>query len=288
MILGIAQHVPSPLIHFAYKVPLFARISSKVLRNAAAVSQPMVVSIRQGPLMGWKLQIDSQTPHYYWIKGHDEPAVLQIMQKIIKPGHHVVDVGAHIGIETLMFSQWVGTNGHVVSIEPEPSNFNALFANVRLNALSNVKLMQSAISDTMGELKFVQGKGVLSHVADNLHGGDGESASLITVQAYTLDELFSGKQPLVDFIKIDVEDFEVAVLCGARQLLHKHQPIIMLELHSYRSTRGCADILVQAGYQLELVDVPEKDIEGYLATQPRGDFNHGFGRCHLLAKPSHD
>jgi len=287
MILGAVQHLPSPLIRLAYNVPFFARMGSLLLRHVTTASQPTVVTIRQGPLTGWKLQINTQTPHYYWIKGHDEPVVLQIMQKFIKPDHQVVDVGAHVGIETLMFSQWVGKNGRVVSIEPDPSNFKSLLANIRLNATSNVQLMQVALSDTIGEVQFVQGEGVLSRVADNFNGGDVEPTSLITVPAHTLDSLFAGKQPAVDFVKIDVEDFEASVLSGARQFLREHQPIVILELHSYRSARDCANILMQAGYQVELVDTPEKDIERYLKTQPQRDFNHGFGRCHLLAKPSH-
>jgi len=286
MILGMVQHMPSPLIQLAYKVPFVARMSSRLLKRATVSGKPTVVTIRQGPLKGKQLLIDSQTPHYYWIKGHDEPAVLQVMQNLIKPGHCAVDVGAHIGTESLMLSQLVGANGHVVSIEPDPNNFKSLAANVRLNAASNVQLMQAAISDNSGQLQFVQGIGVLGHLVDNSNDPTIDPASLITIQVHTLDELFASKQPAVNFVKIDVEGFEVSVLSGASQLLCEQQPTIMLELHSYRSARGCADILNQAGYKVELVDTPEKDIDRYLATQPQVDYNHGFGRCHLLAKPS--
>jgi FkbM family methyltransferase len=288
IILEMVQHMPSPLIRLAYKLPFIAGLGSRLLKHTAASGQSAIVTIRQGPLAGKKLQIDSQTPHYYWIKGHDEPVVLQIMQNNVKPGHCVVDVGAHIGIETLMLSQWVGAAGHVVSIEPDPSNFKALSANIRLNAVDNVQLIQAAISDNSGQLQFVHGEGVLCHLVDNPVDPSIDPTSLITVQVHTLDELFAGKQIIIDFLKIDVEDFEVSVLRGARRLLYEQQPTIIVELHSYRSARGCADILNQAGYNIELIDTPEKDLDRYLKTQPQMDYNHGFGRCHLLAKPSRD
>jgi FkbM family methyltransferase len=288
MVLGMVQRLPSPLIRLAYKVPFVALMASRLLKHTTSSGQPTVVTIRQGPLAGKKLQVDSQTPHYYWIKGHDEPAILQVMQNLVKPGHCVVDVGAHIGIETLMLSQWVGTSGQVVSLEPDPNNFKSLSANVSLNAVSNVQLMQVAVSDKSGQLQFVQGRGVLCRLVDNPNDPDIDPASLIIVQVYTLDELFAGNQPAVNFVKIDVEDSEVSVLSGARRLLYEQKPIVILELHSYRSARGCADILRQAEYEIGLVGTPEKDIDRYLATQPQADYNHGFGRCHLLAKPSRD
>jgi FkbM family methyltransferase len=288
IILGMVQHMPSPLIRLAYKLPFVAGLGSKLLKHTAASGQPTMVTIRQGPLAGKKLQIDSQTPHYYWIKGHDEPAVLQIMQNNVKPGHRVVDVGAHIGIETLMLSQWVGSTGHVVSIEPDPSNFKTLSANICLNAVVNVQLIQAAISDNSGQLLFVQGEGVLCHLVDNPRDPSIDPTTLISVQVHTLDELFVGKQLTIDFVKIDVEDFEVSVLRGARRLLCEQQPTIIVELHSYRSAKGCADILNQAGYNIELIDTLEKDLDRYLSTQPQVDYNGGFGRCHLLAKPSRD
>lgn len=285
MFLGMVQTLPLPLIRLAYKMPFVALISSRLLKRAVSSDQPMVVTIRQGLLKGKKLKVDNQTPHHYWIKGDDEPLVLQAMQNLIKPGHCVVDVGAHIGTETLILSQWVGTNGQVISIEPDPNNFKLLSANVCLNAVSNVQLIQAAVSDNRGQLQFVQGIGVFCRLVDNSNKTVTDQTSLITVQVHTLDELFAEKQPSVNFIKIDVEDFEVSVLCGARRLLFEQRPTVILELHSYRSASGCADILRQAGYEMKLIDTPEQDICRYLATQPQGDYNHGFGRCHLLAKP---
>jgi FkbM family methyltransferase len=285
LFMGMVHYTPSPLIKLAYKVPFLARIGSRLLKGSGSAELPIVVTIRQGPLAGKKLLIDHQTPHYYWIKGHDEPEVVHAMHNCIKPGQIAVDVGAHIGIETLMLSQWVGPDGQVVSIEPDPGNCKVLTTNLRLNAVSNVEVMQVAVSDRRDKMQFIQGKGLLSRLAGDLDLPASDPESRISVQVNTLDELFTSGKPTVDFVKIDVEDSEAAVLHGAHRLLFETKPIVLIELHSYRSARGCADILNQAGYKMELIDTPESDIGQYLATQPQADYQSGFGRCHLLATP---
>lgn len=287
IILGMVQYMPAPLIRLVYRIPFAARLASRLLKQTAAAGKPSIVTIRQGTLAGWKLQVDNNTPHYYWIKGHDEPAVLKVMQQHIQPASRVIDIGAHIGIETLMLSQWVGHDGQVLSIEPDPNNFKSLTANVQLNDVTNVQLLQAAVSETTGQLQFEQGRGVMCRLVEDPDDPTVDKDALITVQVHTLDALTREHFTDVDFVKIDVEDFEVSVLAGAGQLLSEQQPIIVLELHSYRSATGCADILRQAGYDLTLVDTREKDLDQYLQSQPMSDCNHGFERCHLLATAPH-
>ena len=50
----------------------------------------------------------------------------------------VIDVGAHIGLCTLMASRKVGRNGKVISIEPDESNLVFLRKNIILNDFGNV------------------------------------------------------------------------------------------------------------------------------------------------------
>jgi FkbM family methyltransferase len=285
LIIGTVQHMPLQLIQLAYKVPFLANLASKLLKHSSS-DEPTIVTVRQGPLAGRKLWINGTTPHYYWIKGHDEPAVLAALQMLVRPGYHVVDIGSHVGTETLLFSQWVGSGGKVTSIEPDPINFKMLTANVGVNGLSNVQLVNAAIYGESGLFEFINGKGVCSRMVDNRAASINGPGTISSMQTHTLDELFADKQPAVDLVKIDVEDSEVEVLRGATGLLREQQPFVVVELHSFQSAKGCAKLLLNAGYQLELIGNHHTGFESYLETQPQVDYAHGFARCHLLARPA--
>ncbi|MAX24565.1 MAG: hypothetical protein CMJ19_08675 [Phycisphaeraceae bacterium] len=283
MLLGLVQHMPSPLIRAAYRMPFVARMGSRLLKSAAATGEAQIVTIRQGPLAGMKLQVDANTPHYYWIKGHDEPAMLNVMKEHVQPGSCVIDIGSHIGVETLMLCQWVGEQGKVISVEPDPVNFQALQTNIQINNITNAQLQPIALSDQSGKLHFIHGQGVLCRLVDDPNDPTIGPQQLITVDVLTLDELYAEGNEKIDFLKIDVEDYEVQVLNGATRFLAQQHPALIVELHSYQSAMGCSEVLQKAGYDIKLVDTSQPDLMTYLATQPRTHFEQGFERCHLLA-----
>lgn len=276
--------LPYPLLRLVYRNPVMSRIASRILRARTSVGKQFSVTVKNGPLKGKKLLIDDTVPNYYWIKGHDEPEVLHAMMANVKAGYRVVDIGAHVGIETLLFSQLVGPRGQVVSIEPDPKNFHLLEENIRLHQVANVQLMEVAVSNQKGYLPFYHNKGVTSRLVRLSGQHNSDHYTVLSVQVITLDEMFEGKGVKIDFVKIDVEDFEVEVLDGARQFLEEQHPTLLVELHSYRSARNCFDILNKLGYRLELVQPPTEDVERFLASQQQSSYEQGFQRCHLLAR----
>jgi FkbM family methyltransferase len=283
MVLGLVQHMPSPLIRAAYRMPFVARLGSRMLKSAAASGDAKVVTIRQGPLAGKKLNVDANTPHYYWIKGHDEPAVLNVMKQHVHLGSTVVDIGAHIGIETMMLCQWVGDEGTVISVEPDPVNFAALQSNIAINKITNAQLKPIALSNTCGKLHFIHGQGVMCRLIDDPNDPAINQQQLITVEVNTLDQLFHDNAIKIDFLKIDVEDFEVQVLRGATRFLDQQHPVLIIELHSHQSAKGCIQILNQVGYDIKLLDTPFSDVSEYLKAQSQTYSENSFERCHLLA-----
>ena len=62
-----------------------------------------------------------------------EYLVTELVQKEVKMGNVVLDIGAHIGYYALMFAKLVGPHGKVFAFEPEPGNFAILEKNVRVN-----------------------------------------------------------------------------------------------------------------------------------------------------------
>ncbi|MEK7482439.1 MAG: FkbM family methyltransferase, partial [Patescibacteria group bacterium] len=91
------------------------------------------------------------------LSGNLEKETVALCKKILKPGMNAVDIGAHIGYYTMLFSKLVGKNGQVFAFEPEPENFQLLAENT--GKYRNVKIFQKAISDKSGPLWFYRSEG---------------------------------------------------------------------------------------------------------------------------------
>jgi FkbM family methyltransferase len=124
-------------------------------------------------------------------------------------GGTFVDVGANIGVYTLIASE-VG-NVRVVSVEPHPGTFALLEENVRLNARCNVYCVNNALSQRAGELRFTDyQERAVNRVISGGENGGGE----LRVASRRFDDLCREFGVVPDFVKIDVEGHECAVLEG--------------------------------------------------------------------------
>ena len=133
-----------------------------------------------------------------------------------KAGDVVVDVGANVGGYALRAAV---VADRVIAIEPEPSNFRQLVENVRLNHFENVEPLQVAISNHAGSsalhLASDSGRHSLEVTAWGQPTGDN-----VSVQLLTLDEVITSKHIAhIDWLKVDVERHELAVLQGASKAL---------------------------------------------------------------------
>jgi FkbM family methyltransferase len=155
-----------------------------------------------------------------------------------KLGDVVVDVGAHIGLYTLLAAKRVGIGGKVFEIEADPANFEILIQNIKLNNLKNVRAFNYAAYSEQrqmnlylrnSDLGFTKYSTVLQDLAS---AGD----KSVLVRGNTLDSLVD--QFDVNWIKIDVEGAELEVLQRATRLLSNRKRLtILIEVHDHqRST----------------------------------------------------
>jgi FkbM family methyltransferase len=160
--------------------------------------------------------------HAYGPQHERWPELEWIKAKGIRTGDTVVDCGANHGFSTLLFSRWTGPLGTVHAFEPNPHNMAILQENVRLNNLNNVACHAIALDSLRRRLNISMhpNSAVLEQNATQL--------ATQTVDSVSLDEVMC--DIAVDFIKIDVEGFELQVLRGARAVLAQ-RPRIDLELH---------------------------------------------------------
>ncbi len=121
----------------------------------------------------------------------------------------IVDVGANIGLYSLSLASHCS---FVYAMEPDPSAFGMLRENVELNGLgSRFKLFQAAAGDTGRDVFLSQHDDAWP--ANRVAGDGGLRVSQMTVDAVLKAGLASGA-PALEFVKIDVEGYELNVLKG--------------------------------------------------------------------------
>lgn len=130
---------------------------------------------------------------------------------ILRPGDCFADIGANVGVYSVVAAGISGAS--VVAVEPAPETLNRLQANISLNRLEDlIRIEACAVTDTIGQVRFTATQDSRNHVAST-----SETEGVIQVPAKMVDSIFAGQMPLL--IKIDVEGHEASVLRGAHKLL---------------------------------------------------------------------
>lgn len=149
---------------------------------------------------------------------------------VLDVGDVFIDIGANVGLFTLIASRIVGEKGKVVCFEPAPITYTRLVENCKLNDLKNIDHRNIGLSDKSSELTF--------YLSDNGHDAwnsfapsqDNKLESSIEVLVSTLDlELKNIEKVKIKLIKIDVEGWEKFVLNGGKDFFQKYSPIVMVE-----------------------------------------------------------
>ncbi len=112
------------------------------------IPSTMRLPILQGTLKG-KQWIVGSGQHGCWL-GSYEHDKQQLLAKSIAAGSVVFDLGSHAGFYTLLASSLVGPKGKVVAFEPMPQNLSYLKEHLRLNQITNVTVIEAAVSDRNG------------------------------------------------------------------------------------------------------------------------------------------
>jgi FkbM family methyltransferase len=159
-----------------------------------------------------------------------EPLATSLMQRVLKPGMNVVDIGSNIGYYALLEARLVGATGKVIAIEPVSENSEQLSRNVKANGYHNISIHKVAIGDRNGIAPLYVSKKSNWHSLYPVPSSTRET----NVRVTTLDSLLAPLGlPTVDMVRMDLEGYEVVVFRGMVQTLENYSPRVLLELHPH-------------------------------------------------------
>lgn len=178
-----------------------------------------------------------------------ERTVFRDLQRLVRPGMTVYDIGANVGLYSAYFSRCVGSEGWVYAIEPNPICVSFLRANLERCRVRNFSILPVAAASRRSEIEFSinYGSSMIGIGSDAPCAG--KPGHQIHVEGESLDTLVDTlrlRKP--DFIKLDVEGAEASAVAGMMDTLVQHRPGFMIELHGREAASNTLACLARLGY----------------------------------------
>ena len=201
------------------------RVALGLVRRGKSRLLPAGEAFRALPLgvaRGVRAELSLQGPAYRWL-GLYEYEIHRHLRRLCPPGAHAVDIGGADGVYAIAFARMSG--GRCVTFEGDRVAVARIRRHLEANppAAQNVTVVSSFV-------------GAVTDPAANV---------------IALDDVDFDEPP--SLLKIDVEGAEADVLRGARRLLARHRPHLLVETHGLAEERACAELLLSHGYRPRVV-----------------------------------
>jgi FkbM family methyltransferase len=193
----------------------------------------------------------------YFLGRYYELDLQLFMIEAVKPGDSFIDIGANLGMLTLMAARCVTPTGTVHSFEPNPLVFQRLQAAIKNNEVQQVTLHNCGLADQKSELTLTVvaqelGMGTFTKIPEQ---DESKISSEYQLTVYRGDDILPEELPGITFIKIDVEGFEPQVIRGLDRTIKRLHPVIVTEVVAQHLERGgssvkeLCEIMQSYGYQ---------------------------------------
>lgn len=234
------------------KVPLFGSFVRQIGRHVVPPDEYVWARILRGLGKDLWLELNPRTGGNYF-DGTVEPTVQLALAEHLHPGMTFYDLGANIGLFTLLAARIVGDHGRVYSFEPDGEAIARLKKNVEKNQFTNITVVNAGAWSSSGMVEFLPADSSSPDRGVGRFSVTEERHASIPTRCVALDDFIKNAYP-PDAIKCDVEGAEVEVLRGAHSLLRTHRPWIIIELHSKEIRAGVQRLLSSYGYSLVDID----------------------------------
>lgn len=189
---------------------------------------------------------------YCWhlkLKAHQQ---VNALAKLVKQGDVCLDIGANLGYFTVPLSRLVSASGKVYAIEPVPLFRQVLTKNIRRFALDNVEIVPYALGEedekkvSLGTLKI---DGLIHHGMTGILQHDAPNAVVHHEAIMMRPTTLFGNLPRIDFIKCDVEGYELHIIPYLLPIFEKFFPTLEVEMASEESKTTIGKAMKKLGYQ---------------------------------------
>lgn len=182
------------------------------------------------------LDLRSQTEQMAYFLGEYDRQLIQWVCSRLPEDATIVDAGANVGFWALSMASQLRSSV-IVAVEAMPSNAERLSRNVEVNGGGGeIRVKHVALGDREGELVLqLQGDATTGNafVVKQDHE-DAEGKSYFRIPTTTLDDLYAEEGlERCQFIKVDIEGYEVPFLRGAIATLRRERPVILGEFNNY-------------------------------------------------------
>ncbi|MGJ8652009.1 MAG: FkbM family methyltransferase [Opitutaceae bacterium] len=182
-----------------------------------------------------------------------EHVYVLFLRRLIPDEGVTIDIGANLGYFTVMMSRCCGERGKVYAVEPVALFREILNGNVERYAGNNVEILPYALGDEdYKEISMVTATvdGITRHgqteVVETPSVVEGSASHGATMMRP--DTLF-GELERLDFIKCDVEGYELHILPHLMNLLEKFKPTLEIEVDSRENKVVVIEMMASLGYQ---------------------------------------
>jgi FkbM family methyltransferase len=261
------------------------------MRNAIEWNAALAVH-REAPWSrnrwGQRYQAISLSEYHYLRDGNPETHESALLERTLQPGMTFVDVGANHGMFSLEAAHLIGPEGVLHAFEPAPDTLRVLRRNLEHNALGNVRVFPCGLGAHEGtaRLRIHRGYSGLNTLAARdvtWNRRTLRADAIVDVPITTLDRHCALENlDRIDFLKIDVEGFELGVIRGARGLLQARRIArILLEIGDLTcATAGVAPAEVLAeleshGYHLHAIS-PTGEVKDRIISFPKSSFSANY------------
>jgi len=226
-----------------------------------AMGKEKILTVNRGRLR-WQLDLSEGIDFAIYLLGGFERNTAKTLQKLVKPGDVVFDIGANIGAHTLGLARSVGPAGRVLAFEPANFAFTKLKANLALNpALASRTLPLQILLTAGAEAPSEAGVYASWPLETNGPVHAKHRGKLVMTTGAKVDTLdcIAEREGIgrLNLIKIDVDGYELPVLQGGLGVLKRFRPILVMELSPYVHREHQHDfgafiaLLREAGYYLQ-------------------------------------
>jgi len=180
----------------------------------------------------------------------------EFISTYVKKGDIVIDIGANIGLYTLLAAKKTGKTGKVISFEPTPEIFFRLEENIKGNNFTNIDSRNIGLSHKKDNLIFFVSNNGYDAWNSLAPSKDSKLQNRIKIDVSTLDiELKEVDKSKITFVKLDVEGWEKFVILGGTEFFTNYSPLVMVEftekntLNAGYHVHELYDIMIDLGYK---------------------------------------